>query len=105
MKVNRFQFTGTPERKVKPVYLHYPSSKPVSIYRYAGKESVIKECEKSLKRLRTDYIDLLQIHWSDPTTPIKETMEAMEILMKAAKIRAAGVCNYNLEDIKAAEDL
>jgi aryl-alcohol dehydrogenase-like predicted oxidoreductase len=74
--------------------------KPVSLYRYAGKESVINECEKSLKRLRTDYIDLLQIHWSDPTTPIRETMEAMEILIKSGKIRAAGVCNYDLEDTK-----
>jgi len=92
-KIGKFYFNSTDN-----------DGKPVSIYRYAGKESVIKECEKSLKRLRTDYIDLLQIHWSDPTTPIKETMEAMEILQKAGKIRAAGVCNYNLEDMKTAAD-
>jgi aryl-alcohol dehydrogenase-like predicted oxidoreductase len=92
-KIGKFYFNSTDNE-----------GKPVSIYRYAGKESVINECEKSLKRLRTDYIDLLQIHWSDPTTPIKETMEAMEILLKEGKIRAAGVCNYNLEDMKAAAD-
>jgi aryl-alcohol dehydrogenase-like predicted oxidoreductase len=92
-KIGKFYFNSTDNE-----------GKPVSIYRYAGKESVINECEKSLKRLRTDYIDLLQIHWSDPATPIKETMEAMEILLKAGKIRAAGVCNYNLEDMKTAAD-
>jgi aryl-alcohol dehydrogenase-like predicted oxidoreductase len=90
-KIGKFFFNSTDNE-----------GKPVSMYRYAGKESVINECEQSLKRLRTDYIDLLQIHWSDPTTPIQETMEAMEILLKSGKIRAAGVCNYNLEDIKTA---
>lgn len=92
------------DRKIGKFYFNSTDNegKPVSLYRYAGKESVIKECEQSLKRLRTDYIDLLQIHWADPTTPIRETMEAMEILLKAGKIRAAGVSNYNLEDIKTA---
>jgi aryl-alcohol dehydrogenase-like predicted oxidoreductase len=69
--------------------------KPVDIYRYAGKESIIKECEYSLKNLGTDYIDLYQIHWSDPTTPLQETMEAMEILKTQGKIRYAGVCNFD----------
>src|SRR5690606_41897637 len=44
--------------------------KAIDIYRYAGKESIIKECEDSLRRLGTDYIDLYQIHWPDSTTPI-----------------------------------
>lgn len=67
----------------------------ISIYRYSGKESVIKECEESLKRLKTDYIDLLQIHWPDTSTPVSETMEAIKILLEQGKIRAAGVCNYD----------
>ncbi len=66
---------------------------PVKVYKYNGKESVIYECEQSLKRLQTDYIDLLQMHWPDSTTPIEETMEALEILKQQGKIRAAGVCN------------
>lgn len=78
---------------------YFPSKdnegKAVDIYRYAAKDSVIKECEESLKRLGTDYIDLYQIHWSDPTTPVEETMEAMNILIDQGKIRYAGVCNYN----------
>ena len=66
----------------------------IDIYKYAGKESIIKECEDSLKRLGTDYIDLYQIHWPDITTPIQETMEAVAQLIQQGKVRHAGVCNY-----------
>lgn len=79
------------------------SGKPVDIYRYSSKEKVISECEMSLKRLGTDYIDLYQIHWADPTTPVSETMEALEILVKQGKIRAGAVCNYSLELMEEAE--
>ncbi|MDH5382580.1 MAG: aldo/keto reductase [Cyclobacteriaceae bacterium] len=72
---------------------------PAKMYKYAGKERVIQECEDSLKRLRTDYIDLYQIHWPDPTTPIQETFEAAEQLIKQGKVRAVGVCNYNKEQM------
>jgi len=75
----------------------------INIYRYAGRESIIHECEQSLKRLGTDYIDLYQIHWPDPTTPIEETMEALRLLKKQGKIREAGVCNYSLEQLKQAD--
>lgn len=74
---------------------------PIDIYKYAGKESVIKECEDSLRRLGTDYIDLYQIHWPDNTTPLSETFEAVERLIEQGKVRYAGVCNYDaalLED-------
>ncbi|KGE13322.1 aldo/keto reductase [Sphingobacterium deserti] len=79
------------------------SGKEIDVYRYAAKDSVIKEVEDSLKRLGTDYIDLLQIHWPDSTTPISETMEAMELLLQQGKIRAAGVCNYNVDQVKEAK--
>ncbi|MDP4207701.1 MAG: aldo/keto reductase [Bacteroidota bacterium] len=78
--------------------------KPLSIYRYSGKESIIRECEASLKRLGTDYIDLYQIHWADPTTPIEETMEAMNILQQQGKILNAGVCNYDVSQVAEALD-
>lgn len=58
---------------------------PIDIYKYASKESVIKECEDSLQRLGTDYIDLYQIHWPDTTTPISETFEAVEKLIEQGK--------------------
>lgn len=73
-----------------------------AVYKYSGKESILREVENSLKRLNTDYIDLLQIHWPDSTTPIEETMEAMEILLQQGKIRAAGVCNYSVEQLQTA---
>lgn len=75
----------------------------IPVYKYASKANIIKEVEESLQRLQTDYIDLLQIHWPDPTTPISETMEAMEILIQQGKILAAGVCNYNSDQLKKSE--
>lgn len=74
----------------------------VPIYKYASKANVIKEVEESLKRLNTDYIDLLQIHWPDSTTPISETMEALEVLLQQGKIRAAGVSNYSVDQVAEA---
>ena len=76
--------------------------KPLKIYKYSGGESVIRECEDSLRRLKTDYIDLYQIHWPDATTPISETMEAVARLQEQGKILAAGVCNYNTSQIEEA---
>ena len=78
------------------------AGKTIPVYKYASKTSVIKEVEDSLKRLQTDYIDLLQIHWPDATTPISETMEALEILLQQGKIRAAGVSNYSVEQVAEA---
>jgi aryl-alcohol dehydrogenase-like predicted oxidoreductase len=76
---------------------------PIDVYRYASRESIIKECENSLRRLGTDFIDLYQIHWPDPTTPMEETMEAVNQLIKDGKVRYAGVCNYDVEQMKEAE--
>ncbi|KIA90505.1 aldo/keto reductase [Kaistella jeonii] len=74
----------------------------IDIYKYAGKESVIYECEQSLKRLGTDYIDLYQIHWPDVTTPIDETFEAVSRLIEQGKVRFAGVCNYTADQMAKA---
>lgn len=79
------------------------NGKKVPVFKYSSKENVIKEIEESLKRLRTDYIDLLQIHWPDSTTPISETMEAVETLLQQGKIRAFGVSNYNVSQIQEAQ--
>lgn len=76
---------------------------PIEIYKYAGKESVIYECEQSLKRLGTDYIDLYQIHWPDVTTAIDETFEAVSRLVEQGKVRHVGVCNYNVSQMEEAE--
>jgi aryl-alcohol dehydrogenase-like predicted oxidoreductase len=79
------------------------NGRDIEIYRYAGKESIVTECENSLRRLGTDYIDLYQIHWPDKTTPIAETMEAVAKLMQQGKVRYAGVCNYNAGQLQEAQ--
>jgi aryl-alcohol dehydrogenase-like predicted oxidoreductase len=76
--------------------------KAVPIYRYSTKASIIKEVEESLKRLGTDYIDLLQQHWPDPTTAIDEAMEAITQLIKDGKILAAGLSNADIQLIEKA---
>jgi aryl-alcohol dehydrogenase-like predicted oxidoreductase len=72
----------------------------IDLYKLASKESIITECENSLRRLGTDYIDLYQIHWPDTTTTIQETMEAVSHLIKDGKVRYAGVCNYDSDLVK-----
>jgi aryl-alcohol dehydrogenase-like predicted oxidoreductase len=75
----------------------------IDLYKLSARDSVIKECEDCLRRLRTDYIDLFQIHWPDSTTPIAETMEALERLQEQGKIKAGGVCNYPVQLLEEAE--
>jgi aryl-alcohol dehydrogenase-like predicted oxidoreductase len=77
--------------------------KDVNMYRNASRESIIKECEDSLRRLQTDYIDLYQIHWPVDSTPIQETMETVDMLIKQGKVRYAGVCNYSAEQVSEAD--
>ena len=71
--------------------------KPRRDARYA---SIIADVNESLERLGTDYIDLMQVHWPDPDTPIQEHMEALEKCKKDGKIRAIGVSNYSTEQIQ-----
>jgi aryl-alcohol dehydrogenase-like predicted oxidoreductase len=78
------------------------SGNDIDVYKYAGRESIIKECEDSLRRLKTDYIDLYQIHWPDVTTPIQESMEAVAELIQQGKVRYAGVCNYSADQVAEA---
>ena len=69
------------------------------IYRNSSPERIRLEVDNSLRRLRTDYIDLYQVHWPDPTVPIEATAEAMGKLLQEGKIRAIGVSNYTVEQI------
>lgn len=56
-------------------------------------------CENSLKRLRTDYIDLYQIHWPNRDVPLEDTVGALEELKQAGHIRAMGVSNFGIQDL------
>ncbi|MCB2406834.1 aldo/keto reductase [Hymenobacter lucidus] len=79
------------------------SGHDLDVYKYAAPESIIRECEDSLRRLGTDYIDLYQIHWPDVTTPIDATMEAVAKLVQQGKVRAVGVSNYSAAQMAEAE--
>jgi aryl-alcohol dehydrogenase-like predicted oxidoreductase len=63
------------------------------------RESVLKECEASLRRLKLDAIDLYQIHWPDPEEDIEEAWEAIQSLVEAGKVRHGGVCNFNKQQL------
>jgi aryl-alcohol dehydrogenase-like predicted oxidoreductase len=71
-----------------------------NIFRNSSEERIFKEIEDSLMRLKTDYIDIYQIHWPDLFTPIEETAETMYQLYKKGKIRAIGVSNYSPEQME-----
>jgi aryl-alcohol dehydrogenase (NADP+) len=60
----------------------------------ASRRHILNAAEASLKRLGTDYIDLYQLHGYDPSTPIDETLEALDQLVKAGKVRYVGCSNY-----------
>src|SRR5258705_4465684 len=65
------------------------------VWRDSSPARIRKEVERSLRRLRTDYIDLYQVHWPDPLVPIQETAGELARLLNEGKIRAIGVSNYS----------
>src|SRR5712672_416356 len=66
------------------------------VFRNASRARIIQEVEDSLRRLRTDHIDIYQVHWPDPLVTIEETAEAMLTLLEQGKIRAIGVSNFSV---------
>ena len=70
------------------------------VHRYLARDAIIHEVEESLRRLGTDYIDLYITHWQDPTTPIEETVAALDDLKQAGKIRAVGASNVNRSELE-----
>lgn len=65
-----------------------------NVWRNSRPERIRQEIEDSLRRLQTDYVDLYQVHWPDPNTPVAETARALAELHQQGKIRAIGVSNY-----------
>lgn len=70
-------------------------------FRNGSRGRILKEIDDSLRRLRTDAIDLYQVHWPDPNMAIEETAGAMSELLRAGKIRAIGVSNFSPAQIDA----
>jgi len=72
-----------------------------AVFRNASAKRINKEIEDSLRRLKTSYIDLYQVHWPDPLVQIEETADAMRRLYECGKIRAIGVSNFSPEQMDA----
>jgi aryl-alcohol dehydrogenase-like predicted oxidoreductase len=70
------------------------------VSRNASRARILQEVEDSLRRLRTDYIDIYQVHWPDSLVAIEETADAMHSLFKEGKIRAIGVSNFSVPQIE-----
>ncbi|WP_434360035.1 aldo/keto reductase [Parasalinivibrio latis] len=79
---------------------HFFEEEGEQVHRYLGADSIRYEVEQSLKRLQTDYIDLYITHWQDPTTPIAETMGALMNLKEQGIIKAIGISNASLDELK-----
>src|ERR1051326_159153 len=69
----------------------------------ASYKGTIEACDRSLKRLHTDYLDVYLVHWWSGTHPIEETMRAMEDLADQGKIRFIGVSNFDVSQMKATQ--
>jgi aryl-alcohol dehydrogenase-like predicted oxidoreductase len=80
---------------------HFFDQDEKPVHRYLGRDAIFHEVETSLARLGTDYIDLYITHWQDPTTPIEETVRALEDLRSSGKIRAIGASNLNTAELDA----
>ena len=71
--------------------------------RCGSKESILKQCDESLKNLKTDYIDIYLVHWPDPDVELEDTIDAVSTLKKEGKILHAGVSNFSKEQIEEAQ--
>ncbi len=91
------------EEGVEPWKQTDDSGKEIIIRKNAKPASIKYECEQSLKRLDVEMIDLYQIHWPDSSTPIEDSIRAMEELRAEGKVRAIGVSNYNVEQLRSAK--
>lgn len=69
----------------------------------ASYKGTLRACDASLKRLKTDYLDVYLLHWWSGSHPIEETMRAMEELLSVGKIRHIGVSNLDVDQLKQAQ--
>jgi len=69
-------------------------------FRNASRGRIMREVEDSLRRLRTDHIDIYQVHWPDPLVSIEESAEAMGSLFEQGKIGAIGVSNFSVDQME-----
>ncbi|MEM2915506.1 MAG: aldo/keto reductase [Candidatus Bathyarchaeia archaeon] len=72
---------------------------------HLNSRDLIQACENSLRRLKSDYIDLYQIHWPNPNIPLEETLKGIETLIRDGKIRYMGLSNFGVSYLKEFEQI
>jgi len=85
---------GKRQNTILATKFYFPQSKDENA-RGLSRRHLIEACDASLKRLRTDWIDLYQLHRSNADVPIDETLRALDDLIRAGKVRAIGASNYS----------
>ena len=70
--------------------------------RDSSRTRILASIDKSLQRLSTDYVDIYLVHWPDPNTPLDETMDGLDEIVRQGKVRYVGVSNFRLAQIEAA---
>ncbi len=77
---------------------------PIDDTHFGAKPDYVRSaCEDSLRRLKTDYIDLYQLHYPDETTPIADTIGALQELVAAGKVREIGCSNFTADQLREAK--
>ena len=92
---------GRRQQVVLATKFGHPASRPQD-GRACSRLHVLRSAEASLRRLRTDWIDLYQIHFPDPDTPIEETLTALDALVRQGKVRYIGCSNFDSEQMAEA---
>ncbi len=80
--------------------LRWRGSNPEESFHNLKRESILREAEDSLKRLKTEVIDLYQAHFPDSSTPIAETAQTLDKLYQQGKVKAVGVSNFSVEQMR-----
>ena len=75
------------------------SWKGAAVFHNLKRQRILEEVDESRTRLQSDYLDLYQVHWPDPATPIPETAQALCRLRERGTVRAVGVCNFSVNQI------
>ncbi len=83
--------------------LTWDKNNPKEVFNDLSRNSILREIDESLDRLQTSYIDIYQLHWPDPKTPLEETMLTLKELKEIGKIRHIGVSNFTMEQIQNSE--
>ncbi len=93
---------GIPEKPYVFTKCGMPWDETGRVVHNLKRDSIRRECEASLRRLRTDVIDLYQIHWNKPAAYVEEALEAVAELKREGKVRYVGLSNFTVQELELA---